>query len=119
MSSNIRIKKNCTFCGEKFIARTTVTKYCSHKCASRAYKVRARQEKVQKATEEDEKMEILFNPIVNKKKYLSVKEACMVLGTSRWTIYRLIERGELPVAKVGRRSIIRQEDIDKLFNPAS
>ena len=68
MSSNIKIEKTCTFCGEKFIARTTVTKYCSHKCASRAYKVRAREEKVLKATEENEKMEILFNPIVNKKK---------------------------------------------------
>ena len=118
MSSNIKIEKTCMFCGEKFTAKTTVTKYCSHKCASRAYKVRAKEEKIQKATEQETEHAILFNPIVNKKEYLSIKEACMLLGASRWTIYRMIDKGQLPAAKIGRRTIIQKSDIENLFNKA-
>jgi len=47
MSSNIRIEKTCLYCAEFFIAKTTVTKYCSDNCAKRAYKKRKRQEKLQ------------------------------------------------------------------------
>jgi len=32
MTSNIRIEKVCQYCGTKFIAKTTVTRYCSHSC---------------------------------------------------------------------------------------
>lgn len=32
MSSNMRIPTKCIACGEIFIAKTTVTKYCSKKC---------------------------------------------------------------------------------------
>lgn len=103
------------YCGEIFVARTTVTKYCSHTCARKAYKVRTREEKVRKAIEIDTKNEILFNPIINKKKYLSIKETCMIIGASRWTIYRMIEKGQLPAAKIGRRTIIQQTDIENLF----
>lgn len=74
------------FCGENFIARTTVTKYCNQNCAARAYKVRAKEEKINKALKAEETVDLVFNPTVNVKKYLSVKEACMLLGASRWTI---------------------------------
>lgn len=104
------------FCGEKFTARTTVTKYCSQRCAARAYKVRAKEEKINKALKVEQESEMIFNPIVNIKKYLSVKEACMLLGASRWTIYRLIDSGKLKSSKVGRRTIIRQEDVERLLN---
>jgi len=41
MASNIKIERVCLFCKNSFIARTTTTKYCSQKCASREYKERA------------------------------------------------------------------------------
>ncbi|MEG1005727.1 MAG: DNA-binding protein, partial [Bacteroides sp.] len=37
-SSSIRIKKVCEWCGEVFYAQKTTTRYCSHRCNSRAYK---------------------------------------------------------------------------------
>lgn len=40
MSSNIKIKKNCQHCGQEFIARTTVIKYCGDYCAKKAYKAK-------------------------------------------------------------------------------
>ena len=46
MSSNIRVSRICQFCEKEFIARTTVTKFCSHKCNSKAYKMKKRNEKV-------------------------------------------------------------------------
>ena len=46
MSSMIEIKKICQCCGIVFIARKTTTKYCSHKCASIAYKANKREELV-------------------------------------------------------------------------
>ena len=37
--------KICLFCRKEFEAQKRTTKYCSHQCASRAYKVRKRNEK--------------------------------------------------------------------------
>ncbi|HBH06588.1 MAG TPA: DNA-binding protein, partial [Flavobacteriales bacterium] len=42
MSSNMRIPKICQECGSDFIAKTTVTQYCSDRCSKRAYKKRKR-----------------------------------------------------------------------------
>lgn len=46
---HIQIKSRCEHCGEIFMARTMVTKYCSHRCNSRAYKLKQRQEKMKVA----------------------------------------------------------------------
>lgn len=48
MSSNLQIRKTCLFCGCGFITKTTVTQYCSHHCAQRAYKQRKRELKIEK-----------------------------------------------------------------------
>lgn len=34
------------------------------------------------------------------------------LGVSRWTIYRLVRRGEIRAVKVGERIRFRPEDVD-------
>lgn len=84
MSSNLQINMICEFCGEDFIARTTVTKYCSQKCANQAYKQRKRDEKIQKAKEKTEKLKqvISINTIPNKE-YLSVLDTAQLLGIGR------------------------------------
>lgn len=114
MSSNIRLDKTCQFCGNKYVAKTTVTKFCSDECAKRAYKARIREQKIMKAVEE-EQQEAAYNPIVSKKDFLSIKEACLLVGVSRWTLYRLIDKASLNAGKLGRRTIIRRIDIDSLF----
>jgi len=114
MSSNIRIEKTCLHCGEIFIAKTTVTKYCSDNCAKRAYKKRKRQEKLQ-AVDTSSSLSIPEHSIKTKD-FLSIQEACKLLGTSRWTIYRMIDRKQLKSAKLGRRTIIMRTDIENLFS---
>lgn len=117
MRSNIRMQRICKHCGEEFTAKTTVTKYCGDNCAKRAYKARKRQEKIGKV--EKEVKEQVSKPIeeLKAKPFLSISETAQLLGISRRTIYRLIERGEFQVGKVGRRTIIRREDIERIFDP--
>lgn len=73
MSSNIRIKKFCRHCGQEFIARTTVTKYCSETCTKRAYKVKIRNEKMRKSKAEVTCEKIEESAILNQNSYFEIK----------------------------------------------
>lgn len=114
MSSNIRLEKTCQHCSKNFIAKTTVTQYCSDTCAKRAYKDRIRSKKIEVAIQKNFEQKP-FNPIVNQKEFLSVKETCQLIGASRWTIYRLIDGGNLKASKLGSRTIIARNEINNLF----
>ncbi|WP_245539607.1 helix-turn-helix domain-containing protein [Pontibacter roseus] len=52
---------------------------------------------------------------IKNKEYLSIADACKLLGLSRWTIWRAIKKRELTAAKIGRTTIIQRTAIDKLF----
>lgn len=133
MSSTIKIPKFCQHCGQAFVAQKTTTRICSHKCASRAYKQRKREEKVGSTLKEQiqtvtsansEKLQSLQSlPIqtgnfinLRDKEFLSVQEAAILLGASRWTIQRMIQREDIKAGKLGRRTIIPRSEIDNLFN---
>lgn len=117
MSSNIRIDKICVECGKPFVAKKTTSEICSDACSKRNYKKRKRNELFAK-TIEAENNKKPFNPVVKEKEFLSVNEVCMLLGASRWTIYRLIDDGKIKAAKLGARTIIQREEINNLFNIA-
>ena len=113
MSSNISITKICLFCNERFVAKTTVTKFCGHKCASRSYKKRKRDEKLQK-------VESVLPPqasekLIKQKEFWSIKEACFYLGIGRTTLYRAIKRKQIKSLNIGRRVIIHRDQIHELF----
>ena len=116
MSSNIRIKRICQYCGKEFTARTTVTKYCSDKCSKTAYKARKRAEKIQQSNVET--IRIRQQPIeqLKAKEYLSINEVCQLLGISRRTVYRVIERGELNKIKIGSRTIIERSTLNRMLS---
>jgi len=133
MSSTIKIPKFCQHCGQAFVAQTTTTRFCGHKCASRAYKQRKREEKVQTTLSDQIKSVTSANsenlqslqslPIktgnfinLRDKEFLSVQETAILLGASRRTIQRMIQREELKAGKLGRRTIIPRSEIDNLFN---
>lgn len=118
MSSNIKVNRICQHCRREFIARTTVTKYCSDKCSKAAYKARKRAEKIK--TSNDETRIIKQQPIeqLKAKEFLNVNEVGLLLGISRRTIYRLIEQGELNKIKIRNRTIIQRSALNKLLNRA-
>jgi len=120
MSSRIEVQKICEFCGEEFTAKTTVTRFCSHKCASRSYKQRKKNNKIGKAIEETNQQKLLSITELNmeaikQKDFLSIKEAFTLLGISERTFYRLMKAGTIQATKLGKRTIIKRSEIDKLF----
>lgn len=115
MSTTINIKRICEHCGAAFEAHTTVTRYCSHKCNQRAYKARKRTESIDKSNAQTQHIISTQIEEINAKPFLSISEASKLFGISRRTIYRMIERDELSLAKAGARTILRRSDFDKLF----
>lgn len=115
MSSNIKITRICQFCSAEFTARTTVTKYCSHPCASRTYKQRTRNQNMEKSVAETVQIISVKKTEIQAKDFLTISEASELLNVSRWTISRAIADERLKAVRMGKRVIIRRKDIDKLF----
>ena len=117
------IPKTCTYCGKAYIAKTTLTRYCCHTCNSRHWKQKAKEEKIQNSLigQQQTMQSQQTLPTVNSislanKNYLCVQDAADLIGVSRWTINRMIKRGDLQIHKFGRKKIIERSQIDKLFN---
>ncbi|MDQ3191271.1 MAG: helix-turn-helix domain-containing protein [Bacteroidota bacterium] len=113
MSSNIKIILKCEFCKNEFLAKTTRTRYCSHICNSRHYKVKEREQKnktIKKSAEQQK-----YEASVFAKEFLNIDETAQLIGTSRRTVQRLISKGELKASKIGSRTIIQRQEINNLF----
>lgn len=116
MSSNIRITKFCEHCGCEYIAKTTVTRYCSHICNQKHYKQKKREEKINTVTSQNNTELHLNGQDISNKEYLSINETCNLIGVSERTLYRLMKDNRLQYGKVRNRTIIKRRNIDKLFN---
>ena len=46
MQTNIRVKKKCEYCKEEFVAKTTKTRYCCHRCNQKGYKLNLKTNKI-------------------------------------------------------------------------
>ncbi len=116
MSSNITIPKICSFCKQNFIAKTTVTKFCSLQCASRAYKYNSKKQKIETAQEEEYQKSVGIDmSAIQTKEFLSIKEACLLLGISRTSLHRYIKNKLIKITKIGSRVIIKRELINNLI----
>jgi len=119
MSSKIDISRVCESCGATFIAHTAVTRFCSHKCASRAYKLRKRQEKlIAVSIDTERKIKEKSIESIIKKPILTITETAVYIGVSRPTVYSYIKNQELKSIQLGGKRFIRRSDIDKLFENA-
>lgn len=120
MSSNIKISKICEHCGKEFIAKTTVTRFCSAQCSKTSYKKRKREGQIGHAIEKVNKTKLLNQHELNleaikQKDFLSIKEAYTILGVSERTFYRLLKDKTIKSTKVGSRTIIKRTSINALF----
>ena len=118
MSSNIQIQRICQFCGKEFIARTTVTKYCSDGCAKKAYKARIKSFKINDSNTQTFQLKNLPNERIREigtKEYLNIEESCLLLSVSRWTLWRMIKNGRISATKLGRLTRIKRSAIDDFF----
>ena len=46
----------------------------------------------------------------------TIKEAAALTGVGRTTLYKLVNRGELPLVKIGLRSLVRCSDLEALLD---
>jgi len=117
MSSNIQVQRICQYCGTEFTARTTVTKYCSHRCGSLANKAKKRAEKVQKTNTETKQVKTKPIEELKAKEFLTVSDVSKLIGCSRQNVYKLINTGKLKATNIlEKKTIVRRCDLDKIFN---
>jgi len=117
MSSNIIVKRICDYCKNVFDAKTTKTKYCSHICNSRGYKLNQKLKKIETSDTETKSKASNYVMDVNSKDFLTVNEASKLLNMSSKTVYRLIEQNELNAFNFSvRKTLIRRKDIESYFD---
>lgn len=115
MSSKIEIKRVCEHCGKIFTARTTITRYCSHKCNSKAYKLQQKKGKIQESNQATKNtilkagLDTDMSPIVPQKETVNIKELAAILGVSERTLFRLIRNEEFPKIRLGRRLVFKKD----------
>lgn len=117
MSSNIQVQRICQHCNSEFTARTTVTKYCSHKCGSSAIKAKNRADKIQNSNSETKQVKSQPIEQLKAKEFLTVTDVSKLIGCSRQNVYKLINSGKLKATNIlEKKTIVRRCDIDILFN---
>ena len=100
------------------MARTTVTKYCSHKCNSWAHKAKARQAKFQASHLEMVKVKESRKVDLSNEEVLNVAQAAQMLNTTKKAVYKMMASGRLLGSKLSpRRTRIMRCDVDALFVP--
>ena len=112
MSSNIKVERICEWCGNKFIAQTTVTRFCCKRCAEHSYKERLRQKKMAVSNQETAQSNIKWRD----KDYLTPTQAAELLGIGRMSIYRYIRNGKIKVVRFARKTLISKADIQAMFD---
>lgn len=115
MSSNLNVERICQYCGKRFTAHTTVTKYCSRVCAGKSNKELRRKQKLEKVAEEITAYEN-EQAILNQKDYMSCQEVADMMGISRTTVYRYCITDRMNCIKMNRKIFIRRSDIELLFD---
>ncbi len=120
MSSSIEVQRVCQFCGAEFTAKTTVTKYCSHRCSSRAHKQRLREQKVNNTNSETlTQLNSIESASLNSREFLAVPLAARLIGVSRFTVYRYLQDNILKGVKMRGKTFIRRQDVETLFDNAT
>lgn len=115
MSSNIKIEKVCEWCGNRFTAQTTVTRFCSKRCAEHSYKERMRQKKIALTNKETEVLSGEGCKWRNKD-FLTPTQAAELLGIGRMSIYRYIRNGKIKVKRFERKTLISRADLLAMFD---
>lgn len=115
MSTNLHIARVCEHCKKMFTARTTVTRFCSHKCNQRAYKFQQKKEKVQQSNLESSQIilaqQTKETKSTHQRETITIKELILILGVSERTLYRLMKTEGFPKLKVRRRVLFNKQAV--------
>lgn len=116
MSSKIKVQRICQHCGNEFTAQTTVTRFCSHRCASVAHKQKVRAGKIEQSNKQTQQIKTQPIEELKAKEFLRVREVAQLLNCSVRSAYYYLESGTIKSVNLGQRiTRVRRSDIDKLF----
>ena len=115
MSTNIRIKKVCEYCGEVFIAKTLKTRFCSHRCNSKSYKQKQRDTRLAEASEVEPQTTVEANAVVEAA-LVNIKQLAAILHIGERTLYRLIKDDNFPRIKLGARLLFNKTEVFYFIN---
>ena len=105
----MRQVRKCKFCGEEFVARSGMQKYCCEECQTKAKETRKkRQQDFMNAVE----------PVIGlqNQEYLTFAKAAILMGCSRQYVYKLVNEGKLAASRISSRmAFIRKVDIEKML----
>lgn len=105
----MRQVRKCKFCGEEFVARSGIQKYCCEECQTKAKEARKkRQQDFINAVE----------PVIGlqNQEYLTFAKAAILMGCSRQYVYKLANEGKLAASRLSSRmALIRKADIEKML----
>ena len=117
MSSKIEVQRICQHCSNEFTARTTVTRFCSHRCASAAHKQKVRAGKVEVSNKQTQQIKTQPIEELKAKEFLTVREVARLLNCSVRSAYYYIEIGTIKAVNLGQRiTRVKRSEIDKLFD---
>jgi excisionase family DNA binding protein len=117
MKLPIKVQRICQYCNMEFTALTTKTRYCSHSCNQKDYKLKHKLKNIE--TSNKETLAIKTKPIeeLKAKEFLNVLEVSKLLNCSKHTVYRYIKAGNIKALNLGQRiTRIKRTEIDKLFS---
>jgi excisionase family DNA binding protein len=116
MSSKIEVQRICQHCGNEFTARTTVTRFCSHRCASAAHKQKVRVGKIEQSNKQTQQVKTQPIEELKAKEFLTVREVARLLNCSVRSAYYYIDSGTIKAVNLGQRiTRVKRSEIDKLF----
>ena len=116
MSSKIEVQRICQHCSNEFTARTTVTRFCSHRCASAAHKQMVRAGMIEQSNKQTQQIKTQLIEELKAKDFLSVTQVSKLIGCFRQNVYNLINTGKLIATNILlKKTIIKRSDLDKLF----
>ncbi|WP_430816425.1 helix-turn-helix domain-containing protein [Carboxylicivirga sp. RSCT41] len=109
MTSSIRIKRVCEYCGKEFNAKTTVTRYCSKTCNSAALKRKYRQAKIDISNEKTQTIKTQnqdYLTALKNKDVFTISDAALFLSVSRQTVYNWLNNGILNGKRISNRKVL-------------
>ena len=116
MSSKIQIAKICDQCAISFIAKTTVTRFCSKLCNSKFHKTTARNAKLLEASIDTLTKKTETKTAQIERQYLNVKEVADLLGVSKRSVYGMINSGRLNALNLSVRCTrVSKIDLEVFF----
>lgn len=121
MSSRLEIEKICEWCSNRFIAKQTTTKYCSHTCNSKAYKAIKRGEKIKNVTEQIFIQEYQ-KPLkqLKDREYFKIAEVALLLGLSKQSVYNMIYSGKLKASQFSSRlTLVSLKNIEDMLESSA